>query len=93
MLGEVPWNSQGAETIKSHIQKGNGIKILNGKIDEYYKIILDYGLQQDPNNRKLSFLHVRNILEAAPKVNNNCDLLIPSTNQLCPQLSILCVWS
>ncbi|WAQ96205.1 hypothetical protein MAR_028895, partial [Mya arenaria] len=34
---------------------------------EYFKVILEYGLYQDPTGRQLSFLHVRDLLLAAPK--------------------------
>jgi hypothetical protein len=66
--GEVPWDNQCSESIKTRYSKGEGIKVVNGKVPEYYRIILDYGLQLDPTNRQLSFLHVRDLLKAAPKV-------------------------
>ncbi|XP_052262688.1 inactive serine/threonine-protein kinase TEX14-like isoform X2 [Dreissena polymorpha] len=64
---EVPWNEQCADSIKASYCKGNRLSILNGKMPEYFKIILEYGLQHDPTGRKLSFLHVRDILTTMPK--------------------------
>ncbi|XP_053384760.1 uncharacterized protein LOC128550221 isoform X2 [Mercenaria mercenaria] len=69
--GEVPWDSQCSESIKDHYSKGEGLKIANGKVPEYYRIILDYGLRLDPTHRQLSFLHVRDLLQAAPKDAKN----------------------
>ena len=66
--GEVPWSGHCAEAIKAQYHKGNRLKVDHGKIPDYYKVFMEYGLQLDPNNRKLSFLHVKDLLLASPKV-------------------------
>ena len=65
--GDIPWDSQSSEAIRSQYSKGNSLRVY-GKVAEYFKVILEYGLELDPNKRKLSFLHVRDLLLAAPKV-------------------------
>ncbi|KAL4240092.1 Protein tyrosine kinase [Mactra antiquata] len=69
--GEIPWADECIESIKSNFGKGKGLKMSHGKIIEYFRIILEYGLQQEPTNRKMTFLHVRDILVAAPKDARN----------------------
>ena len=66
--GEVPWEGHCAETIKAAFSKGQGLKLTCYEVPEYFKIIMEHGLQKEPTNRQLSFLQVRDMLVAAPKV-------------------------
>ena len=79
IIGDIPWENQSSEAIRAHYSKGNSLKLYQAKIPEFYKVFMEYGLELDPNKRKLSFLHVRDLLQTAPKV---CDLY-----KFCPKSS------
>ncbi|KAK3601874.1 hypothetical protein CHS0354_041806 [Potamilus streckersoni] len=66
-IGEIPWEPYDDEGIRNKLLKGDTLPINCGKIPEMFQIILGFGLKLDPNSRKLSFLHVQDLLMAAPE--------------------------
>ncbi|KAL3876690.1 hypothetical protein ACJMK2_034494, partial [Sinanodonta woodiana] len=66
-MGEIPWEPYDDEGIRNKLSKGESLPLNSGKIPEMFQVILGFGLKVDPNSRKLSFLHVQDLLLAAPE--------------------------